>query len=365
MIKNKKITLFAFLTIFIIFLSIILYYNSLPDLTINICKGRHILSDYEINGILYFIRSDGVYKVEECQMPSRIININCDKASIYISLQDEMIYIFEYNKNILNQYDLNGSIKNTFDSFSFDNFEFYKVDNNIIIGKQKNGIDTYKFVKYDLKNRLQNSTINIIEYDNDDISFCILKNEVLNYSFKSQMTDFIGINNSYISYMNEFYHPEIYIIDFLNNIETKIELYSYISNGYYVSGCLNDNTISVSVTNTSSFFFDKTNVHGDISTLKYHNYDLCIFIDSKSGKIKNQHKFSKFERILYVDNEKAITYYNGKYLFYDLDNWDLMCKLSADEIKNGGSYTFESCGDYIFVFDDNTGELINRISIDF
>ncbi|MDE5936947.1 MAG: hypothetical protein K2G83_06050, partial [Ruminococcus sp.] len=54
-------------------------------------------------------------------------------------------------------------------------------------------------------------------------------------------------------YMNTFYHPEIYIIDIFNNMETTIELYNYISNGYYVFECLNGDTISVAVTNTSGF----------------------------------------------------------------------------------------------------------------
>ena len=38
-------------------------------------------------------------------------------------------------------------------------------------------------------------------------------------------------------------------------------------------------------------------------------------------------------------------------------------RLTVDEIKEGGSYTFESCGDYIFVFDNNSGELLNTINI--
>lgn len=35
----------------------------------------------------------------------------------------------------------------------------------------------------------------------------------------------------------------------------------------------------------------------------------------------------------------------------------------ADELKDGGKYTFEACGEYVFVFDDDTGECINRIKI--
>ena len=63
------------------------------------------------------------------------------------------------------------------------------------------------------------------------------------------------------------------------------------------------------------------------------------------------------------NSQKAITYYKGKYLTYSLEDWSLIKKQSVDEIKEGGSYTFESCGDYIFVFDNNSGELLNTINI--
>ena len=76
-----------------------------------------------------------------------------------------------------------------------------------------------------------------------------------------------------------------------------------------------------------------------------------------------RHCTRTFERILYVDDEKAITYYNGEYLIYSFDKWEITAEQPADEIKSSGSYTFESCGDYIFVFDDNYDKLLNTISI--
>lgn len=63
------------------------------------------------------------------------------------------------------------------------------------------------------------------------------------------------------------------------------------------------------------------------------------------------------------DYEIAMTYYNGKYRTYDLNDWHLISKQTADEIQNDGSYTFESCGDYVFVFDDNSGNLLNTIDV--
>lgn len=362
--KMKKITFFIFLAVSVILILFLLWYNSLPNLSITVRDSRYSFFSYEINGTLYFTRSNGVYKIEEGKKAEHIVDTNGKEVSIYISSQNETIYIVDYTSNIvINQYDLNGNINNVPLLLSSDDFKFYKADGNVLIGKKESSINTCKVIGYDVENDLQSSTIDAIEYDDNQVSFCIREGEILNYSFKSTSSDFIGVSSSQIAYMDKFYHPEIYIINFLNSTETKIELYNYIQNGYYVFGCLNDNTISAIVTDTSGFFFDKINVEGNTSTLKYHNYDSCIFIDSKSGEIKYQHKFSRFERIIYIDGDKVITYFKGKYLTYSLFDWKVIDTKSAPEIKNGGSYTFEICGNYIFVFDDNSGELLNTIDI--
>lgn len=99
------------------------------------------------------------------------------------------------------------------------------------------------------------------------------------------------------------------------------------------------------------------------SEMSKHESD-CLFIVNTDNYTKSfQHCTRTFERILYADSKKAITYYKGTYLTYSLEDWSIIKKQSADEIKKGGSYTFETCGDYIFVFDDNSGELLNTIHV--
>lgn len=98
------------------------------------------------------------------------------------------------------------------------------------------------------------------------------------------------------------------------------------------------------------------------SELENHGYDVLIMINLSSNEIY-RHRTNRFERILYADSKKAITYYDGKYLIYSLDEWEVTSEQTADEIKSGGSYTFETCGDYIFVFDDNNGKLLSKINV--
>jgi len=97
--------------------------------------------------------------------------------------------------------------------------------------------------------------------------------------------------------------------------------------------------------------------------MKRHMYDYLLIFDTDTLELKSGRKTKTFERIIYADAEKAITYYKGNYITYSISDWKRIGKTAADEIKEGGSYTFELCREYVFVFDDNSGECINRIAI--
>ena len=96
--------------------------------------------------------------------------------------------------------------------------------------------------------------------------------------------------------------------------------------------------------------------------LENHYYDTYIKVNTDDFKLV-RHETKKYERIIYANNNKVVTYYNSKYLTYSADDWKVTDEKKADEIKDGGKYTFEACGEYVFVFDDDTGECINRIKI--
>ncbi len=94
-----------------------------------------------------------------------------------------------------------------------------------------------------------------------------------------------------------------------------------------------------------------------------HYNDYITVISKDTFEKTAEHKTRKHERILYYDSQKAITFYDGDYITYSVDDWKETSKEKAKEIKKGGKYTFEACGEYVFVFDDNTGECIDRIAV--
>ncbi|MBE6843120.1 MAG: hypothetical protein E7510_09880 [Ruminococcus sp.] len=97
--------------------------------------------------------------------------------------------------------------------------------------------------------------------------------------------------------------------------------------------------------------------------MKNHDGDVLSVFDIVNEKYTYVYKTKKFERVLYSDTQKAITYYDHSYYTYSLEDWTVINTMPANEIHEGGSYVFDTCGEYIFVFDGDSGELLNKIKI--
>lgn len=92
----------------------------------------------------------------------------------------------------------------------------------------------------------------------------------------------------------------------------------------------------------------------------FNEHDVLCVVDTKNLSVEKEFKTKRFEHIIYADKEIAITYRNGRYTTYSLDNWKKIESRPAEKIEKGSSYAFEACGDYIFVF---SGELVDIIDI--
>ncbi|MCR5601275.1 MAG: hypothetical protein K6G33_11110 [Ruminococcus sp.] len=151
--------------------------------------------------------------------------------------------------------------------------------------------------------------------------------------------------------------PDIEKLDY----STRENLQSDIFGGYFPEIALEEKSkitfIGVSASSNPNISIE------DCLADKYHQSDIVAVINSDDMKIEKRHETKKGERILYADSEKAVTYYHGKYITRSLKDWKKLNSQKASEIKKYGKYSFDACGDYVFVFDENTGKLLNKIPI--
>ena len=99
-------------------------------------------------------------------------------------------------------------------------------------------------------------------------------------------------------------------------------------------------------------FTDKTN---DVSECR------VIIIDRET--MKKAGKVIAPRKIIAINDSCFVAFEDGKLLVCDNKTLEKLDEYSLDGVKEKGKYTFETCGEYVFVFDDNTGECINRIKV--
>ena len=95
------------------------------------------------------------------------------------------------------------------------------------------------------------------------------------------------------------------------------------------------------------------------SDLKTHQYDVLTVYDIKDNEAKN-FKTGKGEKIIYADEGEIITYYKNSCITYSTDDLKKIKEETMDKIKSGGSFIFTVCGEYIWLFDEGSGELVER-----
>ena len=335
----------------------------------------------------YFILSDG--KITNADSKEVIYSVTNENS--FIKSYNDLIWIFDDSCNEkLKAIDKNGNLKKHYlfpgDSIDFlinddvifdltsDEMIMYRLTNDTHLEKIK---INYTFVFHSEDNRFDLYKYSC-EYGeclffdmndtNDKDAFYAVDseyNEVIGACEKNTI-DLLAYEEDRIFYTRSHFNLKtISEYSFKDNIEKNSEIefgkYSrgFFQKFYYCQS--NEIIILMAQTVTSRSFAREARVYNS-DEMKKHNHDYAVIIDKNDFEVKEK-KTKTFERIIYVDSEKAITYYKGKYLTYSLDDWKVTDKQSASEIKEGGSYNFVTCGDYIFVFDNDSDELLNKISI--
>ncbi len=98
------------------------------------------------------------------------------------------------------------------------------------------------------------------------------------------------------------------------------------------------------------------------SDLNTHQYDVLTVYDMKTKEAKN-FKTQKGEKIIYADEDNIITHYKNSCITYSIVDFKKVKEKTMDKLKSGGSYVFTVCGEYIWLFDEGSGELVEKIPV--
>ncbi len=385
---KKKIGVPLIIVIIVALLVLIYrFYVYYPDLTIRVTA----LYDERSNVVEcendYFILSDG--KITNADTREVIYSVKDNNS--FIKSYNELIWVFENNSNDkLKAIDKNGNLKKHYQLPG--NTTDFLINDDVIFALTSDELKMFRLTSDEHLERIDIAYSFV--FHSDDNRFDLYKyscefGECLYfdmsdtndkdafYAIDNERNEVIGARETNIIDLLSYEKDKIYYTRSHFTLETMAE-YSFKDNiekisrlefGKYARGffqrfypCSNsDSILLIAQTISSRSFIKEARIYYS-DEMKNHDHDYLVIIDKHNFELKEK-KTKTFERIIYADSEQAITYYKGKYLTYSINDWKVTDKQSANEIKEGGSYNFVTCGDYIFVFDNESDELLNKISI--
>lgn len=314
----------------------------------------------EFDSTYYYTGNQGIYSNNKCVFSTNGNPLICTNNSILFVYADKEITGYDKSLSPICKYELPKEATN----FAVSDNEIFYIDTvgkyhvlDIATLKDKKKVETEKIKE------------NIIVYHYTDFLIC---EDLTNCSISAFFDNKVA--SSVKDYSKQFvYLSDNCLIHTSTTNTSTINLYKTV-----LYDTTNDNTIklptgygivSLFPVNNDLIFIGSEyplDPHLDFKmsyNLNYHQSDCIVTVNIDDYKITNTRFTKKHEKIIYADNKKAVTYYNGEYLTYSLDKWEVIDSQSADEIQIEGAYIFETCGDYIFVFDDDSGELLNTINV--
>lgn len=369
MVKSMKKKI-GFLPLMLIFVLVLIFTLSI----LQIKKNKNIKLNYIANENYicyfdqkyYYIGNEGVYSENKC-----IIKTS-NNTLIYSN--NESLFVYDNYK--ITEYSNLLSIKSEY-NFEFNIIKFIIYENNIIC------IDSES--QYHVIDRLTSN-----ELSANNVETLMIKSIDKNISFYYYPNFTICLDESHdtISILNNSNGLVLETIkNYSNHILLLSENYLFCTSRTNTNAIVlykhdilnnNDNSITLPKHYLLTSLFGKNNQiyfigteepdspylpPSEYSNLLYHKKDCLTIIDAKNFNIINQNFTHQYEKILYVDEYKTITYYKKKYITYENSNWKELSTQDAKELTSGEIYNFISCNNYLFVFNGVSGQLVDRIKI--
>jgi len=125
---------------------------------------------------------------------------------------------------------------------------------------------------------------------------------------------------------------------------------------------IGDENISVESEKIVAIAQDAIKKIGHSPVLSEHRKDTLLVIDEENKKLIEKIETKRYERLVYADSLKAITYYEGELYTYDVENWMVTKRTDGSFIKKNEEYFFETCHDKLFVYEND--KLIEVLDLD-
>ena len=269
------------------------------------------------------------FKIQE-----RVIETVSDKDTLYI-LTDRNLYSINAASNtipvIVDMTEDLDSVKD--DNHFFEYVGFKQLENGIIVAYKRSENDRIHYVLFDKDHKKCSDGINqygISYYDDKNVFFLNTEGDTMSIDIRS-------------GEVKKYTIPE-----------------ADEENWGCVLGCAcfgNKMYINIGINSNPADPFGFTNTLAQGKKGKIYLFNL------ESNKVENKVELRKYERCIFIAPDNYVTYYENEYHIYSTKTNKEIRTLKANEIKNDKSFSFETCGEYVFVFDDDTGECINRIKV--
>lgn len=357
--------------------------NNAPDIRI------HINDNYEeesrvacINEEYYYIKDKNLYKhnsddiIYSFQDENLFIKSYEDKIWVYSDSQIENLVAVDGEGNLLNKYTV------PFGAFDFiidEGIAYFSYDESLRAFELNDNVASEVSIKYNQIYQSADNSVNVFSFHEGKISGFRFGR----YGMKDSYFTFTDNQSEYLKNRECFFK----LIDCDDSGYTYFSLYnekpvivkSSFSGAEDIKFTINE--LSETTISEKVYFYSDTDINTFVAACRKskglspkphiasfeemtnHNGDIIFTFDKKKCSMEEIRKTAAHERILYANRDIALTYYNGMYRRYSIDNWEITSEFPASEIKEGGSYSFEACENYIFVFDNSTGAILNKLTI--
>lgn len=322
----------------------------------------------KINEKYYYALNDGVYCDSNCKLHTPTKPLIFSRRNALFAYYDKTIYEYDKTFTLCSTYDMNKDINCFFVSdneivFFDENDQYYVVDKKNLSTKSAKEIKTIDEIEIEYYDELI-VCCDKREYktagNNKNISVSVMcGGKLVLKKYKGYARHILSINDEQIVYTSSTNTNTIDL--FIRSLSDMDKSTLRLPTNYYIISARKDNDSIVFICSKNPI--DPHLEYENYSVLKNHSSDCIFIVDLNKKDTVCENYTDRFERIIYANKNKYLTFKNGKYTLYDTSNGNKVNSLKSNAIQPSKDYSFTSYENGCLVFDHVSGELIDVIEV--